>query len=288
MTSDIANQASATGWTSRLWRAAPIRIIAGALLCIAPVAFFMAATHALIDKPYRQVWPFVLSAVLCLGIYRWFAQTLEKRTAVELARNAALREFALGSLMGLALICAVTFVLWTAGVVHFEGAGNGGWLNPLAEMLLAATLEEVVFRAVLFRILADWLGARIALVVSALLFGLAHFSGDGFSLFAFAGVTLAGVLLTSAFLRTGRLWLPIGLHFGWNFTSVAVFGYATSGNPAQGMLRTTLAGPDWLTGGAFGVEASAVTLIAIALLSAALLALPKKRMQPATQQESHA
>jgi membrane protease YdiL (CAAX protease family) len=288
MMSSMTTQARVKGWLSRLWRAAPIRIVTGVLVSTAAVALPMAIIHALIDRPYRQVWPFLVSAALCLGAYRWFTRVLEKRSPLELARTGALREFALGSLMGLALICTITFSLWATGIVHFEGAGSGGWLSPLAQMLLAATLEEVVFRAVLFRILAEWLGAGVALVVSALLFGLAHFSAAGFSFSAFFGIVLAGVLLASAFLRTGRLWLPIGLHFGWNFTSTAVFGYTTSGNPAQGLLRTAVIGPDWLTGGAFGVEASTVTLLAIALLSVILLALPSFSLKPGINKTSRA
>lgn len=288
MTPDMTTQAASTSLLGRLWRTAPVRIVAGALISGAAVALPMAAIHALIDKPYRQVWPFLLAALLCLGAYRWFTQVLEKRLPIELARQGALREFALGSLMGLSLICTVTFLLWAAGIVHFDGAGAGSWLSLLAEMLLAATLEEVLFRAVLFRILADWLGVRVALVISALLFGLAHLPDAGVSFAAFFSIVLAGVMLTSAYLRHGRLWLPIGLHFGWNFTSTAVFGFTTSGHPAQGLLRTTLAGPDWLSGGAFGIEASVATLLATASLSAVLLALPQIRLKPDINKASHA
>ncbi|MBV8465727.1 MAG: CPBP family intramembrane metalloprotease [Burkholderiales bacterium] len=275
MSSELTVPAPATGLPGRIWRSAPIRIIVGTLVSGLPVTVSMGAIHALVDKPYRQVWPFLLAAMLCLGAYCWFTGAVEKRTAVELAHKGALPEFAVGSLTGLALISLVTFTLWLTGSVHFTGAGTGTWYKPLAEMLLAATLEEVVFRAVLFRILAGWLGNRVALVISALLFGLAHQPNGGFSLLAFAGVALAGFMLTAAFLRTGRLWLPLGLHFGWNFTCTAVFGYTTSGKEAQGLLQTSVTGPDWLSGGAFGVESSVVTLVAIALLSIALFALPK-------------
>ncbi len=61
---------------------------------------------------------------------------------------------------------------------------------------------------------------------------------------------------------TRRLWLPIGIHFAWNFTQQGIFSSAVSGNAAmQGLLRPLFSGPDWLTGGIFGVEASVVTMV---------------------------
>ncbi|MBV8657695.1 MAG: CPBP family intramembrane metalloprotease [Burkholderiales bacterium] len=288
MMSDTTVQAPSQGWLSRLWRSAPVRIIVGALVTILPVALPMAAIHALIAKPYRQVWPFLLASLFCLLAYRWFTQTVEKRSPTELARQGALRELGLGLLMGLGLICAVTLALRAVGLVHFEVGDATNWPRLFGEMTLAAAMEEVVFRGVLFRILANWLGARAAIVISALLFGVAHLNGDGFTVTAFIGLVLASVMLTAAYMRRGRLWLPIGLHFGWNFTCTALFGYTTSGHAAQGYLHTTLTGPDWLSGGAFGVEASVVTLLATVIVSVILLVRPSIPLVPRINKESHA
>ena len=67
----------------------------------------------------------------------------------------------------------------------------------------------------------------------------------------------AGVLLGSAYFLTRRLWLPIGLHIGWNFTQGGVFGIAVSGHPSSGLLQAVLSGPTWLSGGAFGANLGA-------------------------------
>ncbi len=70
---------------------------------------------------------------------------------------------------------------------------------------------------------------------------------------------------------TRRLWLPIGIHFAWNFTQGGIFGSSVSGNQlGEGLLRSTLTGPDWLTGGAFGVEAS-IAVIAVGVVVGALI-----------------
>jgi hypothetical protein len=71
----------------------------------------------------------------------------------------------------------------------------------------------------------------------------------------------AGILLAAAYMLTRRLWLCMGLHFAWNFTQGGIFSAAVSGGASHGLLKATLVGPDWLTGGAFGPEASAVAVV---------------------------
>jgi hypothetical protein len=83
----------------------------------------------------------------------------------------------------------------------------------------------------------------------------------------------AGVLLGAAYALTGRLWLPIGLHIAWNFTEGSIFGMSVSGNSTAGtaadsaLLRGSLSGPQILTGGAFGPEASIVAVTVCLLVA---------------------
>jgi hypothetical protein len=70
-------------------------------------------------------------------------------------------------------------------------------------------------------------------------------------------------------IRYGSLWLPMGLHFGWNFTEGGVFGTAVSGGQSHGLIESVLSGPTLLTGGAFGPEASVIA-IAICLTATTL------------------
>src|SRR5581483_7760086 len=80
----------------------------------------------------------------------------------------------------------------------------------------------------------------------------------------------AGILLAAAYLLTRSLWLPIGLHFGWNFTEGGIFGAAVSGNGAKGLINTSLSGPQLLSGGAFGPEAS-VAAVGVCLVAAVVM-----------------
>ena len=69
-------------------------------------------------------------------------------------------------------------------------------------------------------------------------------------------------MLAAAYMLTRRLWLSIGFHMAWNYTQSAIFSGIVSGNEAQqGLIRSTVNGPDWLTGGNFGVESSVLALV---------------------------
>jgi membrane protease YdiL (CAAX protease family) len=81
----------------------------------------------------------------------------------------------------------------------------------------------------------------------------------------------AGVLLALAYAATDRLWLPIGVHTGWNFTEGSVFGASVSGHaPGDALFQGSLSGPVTLTGGIFGPESSIVG-VAVCLVAAAAL-----------------
>lgn len=121
--------------------------------------------------------------------------------------------------------------------------------------------EETLYRGYLFQRLVAGLGEWPAQLLMALLFALAHWGNPGMSgatmAWATLNIALAAVLLGLCYLRTKSLALPIGVHLGWNFTQGNLLGFGVSGTTdAPGLLQPVLHGkPDWLTGGAFGLEA---------------------------------
>ena len=138
-------------------------------------------------------------------------------------------------------------------------------------MVFVAVVEEILFRGILYRLPERALRTRIALIVSSAIFALAHLPNDGVTLLGVVNTALAGLLFAAAYLATRRLWLPIGAHFAWNFVSDGVFSLPTSGHPARGMLQGQLSGPEWLTGGAYGLEASIATFIVMGAATILLL-----------------
>jgi len=136
--------------------------------------------------------------------------------------------------------------------------------------LVPAFMEEILIRGIVFRITEDSLGTWLAMVISALLFGFLHILNSGATWFAAVCIAVeAGVLLAAAYVTTRRLWFPIGLHFAWNFTQGGIFGVAVSGITVHGLLKSTLTGPELISGGEFGAEASIFAVInrtAVAIL----------------------
>ena len=174
-----------------------------------------------------------------------------------------MRELGAGMLLGALLLSVTIAVLAALGV--YRVTGSNGWLAMLATVpgfILAAVLEEVVMRGVVFRILEQSLGSWLALALSALIFGALHLLNPGTTLLNAGAIMLeAGILLAAAYMLTRRLWLCMGIHFAWNFTQGGIFSAAVSGGATRGLLQAKLIGAEWLSGGAFGVEASAVALL---------------------------
>jgi hypothetical protein len=118
----------------------------------------------------------------------------------------------------------------------------------------------------------------LALVISVLLFGLAHLGNPNATLYGAAAIGIeGGMLLGVAYLLTRRLWLPIGIHFGWNFIQAGVFGPNLSGHEVESLLQSRLSGPELLSGGALGVEGSVFTLTLCLLVSFVFLIRVRRR-----------
>ncbi|MFZ1903850.1 MAG: CPBP family intramembrane glutamic endopeptidase [Steroidobacteraceae bacterium] len=214
------------------------------------------------DKSLKKVGALLLTAIV-VSAYMGYVRLAEKRSASELSGPHALRELGAGVLLGAMLLSLTIGVLAALGV--YQVTGVNGWAAMLATVpafILGAVLEEVVMRGIIFRILEQSLGSWIALALSALIFGALHLLNHGATLLNAAAVMLeAGIMLAAAYMLTRRLWLCIGIHFAWNFTQGGIFSAAVSGGAARGLLQAKLVGAQWLTGGAFGVEASAVAVV---------------------------
>jgi membrane protease YdiL (CAAX protease family) len=259
-------------------RFALVRILLATLAVCAPVALALILVHQIPDKSMRAVWPQLLGAALAAGGYLLYVRRIERRAASELAGPGIGRELGSGAAFGAGLFVLVIGCI--AALAKYQVTGQDSWavmIKPFAEMIMVALVEEIVFRGVLFRISERSLGSWAALIISSLIFAAAHLPNEGVTLLSVGITFVAGVMFAAAYMATQRLWLAIGLHFAWNFTSDAVFSLPTSGHPAKGFLQAQLTGPDWLTGGAYGVEASAVTLVVIALAAAWFLRLAIRR-----------
>ncbi|HEX7305523.1 CPBP family intramembrane glutamic endopeptidase [Lentzea sp.] len=213
------------------------------------------------------------AGVLC---YRRMSQYVEVRDNVlEVAPRGRWAGLGKGVLLGFGLFSALLLIIGVFG--GWDGLSYGsffGALGLVGMMASVATMEEVLFRGVLFRILEERVGTVIALVVSSLLFGLTHLVNVNATLWGALSIGLTGgAMLASAYVLTRSLWFPIGLHFAWNFTHAGLFGIAVSGSDdvPNGLLHLALDGPAVLTGGTFGPEASLMALLVCSVATALML-----------------
>jgi len=226
------------------------------------------------------------SALLALAIaatsaaaYISYVRVVERRRVDELARDGAVRQVALGIAIGVAAFSTTMLAIClTASCTIGAGDGASVMLATLAWAISAGVFEELAFRGIVFRIIEDGLGTWAALAISAAVFGLLHGFNPNATITSSAAIALeAGILLAAGFIYTRRLWLPIGMHLAWNFTESGVFGATVSGHSIGGIAATRTAGPELITGGEFGPEASIIAVVVCVSVAVTLLVLAHRR-----------
>jgi hypothetical protein len=152
-------------------------------------------------------------------------------------------------------------------------------IPQIAAAAMAAVGEEIIMRGVAYRLFEEGFGTTIAVLLSGALFGVLHAANPGSTIESTAAIALeAGILLAAAYVLTRSLWFPIGLHFGWNFTEGGIFGTSVSGGKsATGLIATHVSGPNYLTGGLFGPEASLPAVLVCLTAAAVMLVLAARR-----------
>lgn len=228
------------------------------------------------------LFPFtVLSVAVTWCGYRLFKRWIEGAPDRELPFEAGwARELSSGLGLGFLVFSSVVGAVALMGGLTVTGIGTGSGFWAIAALALAAGVnEEVLFRAIGFRFIEQLGGSLAALALTSLVFGLSHLANPGATLFAAIAIASeAGILLGGAYMLTRRLWLAVGIHTAWNFTQGFVWSIAVSGNAAaDGIFRTQSRGPHWLTGGAFGLEASAVTMVIVTVIGVGMVLLAARR-----------
>ncbi len=231
-------------------------------------------------------WPItaarvVISILVVHWVYRGMTRLIEDRSADELALDGAPRETVAGIVVGAVCLSLTVAVIAGLGYYHVESAG--AWTVLFSAFGIAATsgyIEEVVFRGVLFRIVEEGLGTWAAFAITVVFFGAAHLGNPNATLYGAAAIGIeAGMLLGAAYVVTRRLWLAIGIHFGWNFMQAGVFGPNLSGHEVGSLLQSRLSGPDLLSGGALGVEGSLVAVLVCAAVTGLFVTKAHRRGQ---------
>ena len=215
----------------------------------------------------------IIVALPAITLSVWIARrALDHRSfsslGLELKAPAA-RDLLVGFLIPLPLFALIFVAQWGLGWLTIEGWGWAGGsfvltvfgvLLGLAGFLAVGFYEELLFRGYYLQNLKEGTGLTLALFLSSAVFALAHAGNFSSSIASSLGIFAAGYFLAYGWLRTRALWLPIGLHIGWNFFQGPVFGFAVSGTPTPSIVVHSVEGPELLTGGGFGPEAGLIVL----------------------------
>jgi membrane protease YdiL (CAAX protease family) len=243
---------------------------------IVGIGFLIANAHPAMGVAF--FWQSLVCLVVVLAAFKLMTALFDRRPlgSMGLAFHSRWwRELGRGIVVGAAMLCLAVLLEWGGGFVHFAFTPHPMFLAGCFSSILfavAAAKEEVIFRGYAFQRLAEAITPVGAVAVTSAFFGLAHFANPHRTWISTLNTALVGIPFCVAYLRTRSLWMPIGMHFIWNFLQGFFVGLPVSGLMfSASVLTARVQGPAWLTGGNYGPEggvlATAPILLGIAYLT---------------------
>lgn len=272
-----------------------LKLCVAAACLVAAIATYRFLLHPLIESAFslgEHASSIVRRANIFVTVvlsYWAFVRYYERRAAQELSLQW--RWTVLAAVAGSMSIGVTILALYATGhyqLVSFRGFDQAAGI--LATIWIAAVLEEVAFRGILFRILEEGIGTRAALAGSAVIFGAVHLSNNGAHWVTLLSVTLAGLMWAAVFIVSRNIWVAAAHHCCWNAT-IFMIGLPLSGEDwrAQALFETVSHGSVLWTGGAFGPEDSLVNIFVSIAICAALWRLARRTdRQPGPARLGHA
>jgi membrane protease YdiL (CAAX protease family) len=270
---------------------------AGWRILIFIIIFWCLSATALIIKPwfgdiskreFLESYSLVIISILAISasvavpLARKF---LDRQPLIALGlqiNNKTSKDMIFGFILSGLMAAAYFAIMLALDLIEFNGlnfnypgetaASSSGFLQLMSTISLASLAilfletalvgwwEELVFRGYLLQNMIAGMGLNVAVVISCLIYGLIHATNPNAGLLSSSIIVLFGYLRIYGYLRTGMLWLPMGMHIGWNFFQGPVFGFAASGHKKIAICDVTINDPAWLSGGAFGPEGSVIII----------------------------
>jgi len=244
------------------------------------VILFIAASFLGIDfgsgsaaSILEQVLNFIAITVSVYIARRWLDKQSFESLGLKLNQQA-LVDILMGIGIAFVQMGFIYILMLGLGWLTFEGFA---WeFDPISTVIMSVLTffivfifvgwnEEIFSRGYHLQTIASGLNMFWGVVISSVIFGWLHIENPGANWIAVAGIFFAGIFLAYGYVRTNQLWLPIGLHIGWNFCEGVVFGFPVSGLDIYALTRIEVTGPEIWTGGPFGPEAGLIVLPSLVL-----------------------
>lgn len=233
--------------------------------------------------------PFAASALVAIvlgwGAGRIFEDLSFASLGLSLSRRG-LADLALGSVIGTAAIGCAVLIGAIGGGLRFElntASSRASIAASLAFTLVifavGALSEEALFRGYLLQTLVRSRLAWLGVILTSVLFALAHNTNPSANVLSTVNTGIAGVWFALAYLKTRNLWFPLGIHLAWNWLQGPVLGINVSGMSQfslDPLLRAADSGPVLLTGGDYGIEGGIACTVALLIALGVVYFLPVK------------
>ena len=256
----------------KLWRDI-IFVIGGIILLIiySTILSLGVYTASESDSYLINIPIFLITAVVLLLLYNLLIRYVEANDACKIAPRKDISSIGNGLFIGFSYFIIVTVTMSLCGYYHIKSI-QFDWEKQLFSFtlfFLVDVSEEIFFRGILFRMINRRWNIWAALVISALIFGGLHIFNDNATLWSSIAIAIeAGSLLGAAYAYSKNIWLPIGIHWIWNYTQGNILGFPVSGEDnVTSIITPEISGPQWLTGGSFGAEASVISAVIGLLIS---------------------
>ena len=202
-----------------------------------------------------------------IAIWNWISSKL---TGAEILKRLGLIPFSTFqissgifiSLFIFTVVFGVFYYFNLLTIIQFSWT-RGNVFSVILMLAALAIVEELIFRSFFINGLRLWVkSTAFILIISASFFSIVHWFNAGSTILSALSAFIGGLMYAYAFIATGNLWLPIGLHFSWNFFQGFVYGFPVSGFVFEGLFEVNISGRELWTGGEYGPEGGLIGIIA--------------------------
>lgn len=273
-----------------------IRIVLGITICFGVLVgleklITKPLIYSLIDnKLIGDTIIYYVSVPVLLATYYYLFKYYEKRQIIELSTSNLVKELFGGFILGFSILSLVVLILYAFGyyqIINFSSFSF--FLAPFASIVIYALIEEVFFRAILYRILENKLGTYIALACISILFEIPHLFNPNITFLSVILGLLFGFAHGIMYTYTNRIWLPFGFHVGWNLAQ-PFYGSNLSGlNDYNPVFESKFSGPELITGSIYGIEDSILSNLFLLIVCVVFLylAIKKNKIVPFKNKLEH-